>query len=100
MYSAQGLLALMRPSLGQVCHSLMVVSNCTPGSAHDQAAKVIWSHRSRARSVFFAFGARPCFFARSSSVRQYRCQGLSSRTAFMKASLTRTELWEFCPETV
>jgi hypothetical protein len=34
----QGLLALMRPSSGQVCHSLMVVSYCTPGSAQAQAA--------------------------------------------------------------
>jgi len=38
MYSEQGLEALMRPELGQVCHSLMVVSNCSPGSAQAQAA--------------------------------------------------------------
>ena len=31
MYSEHGLLALMRPSAGQVCHSLIVVSYCTPG---------------------------------------------------------------------
>ena len=29
--------ALIRPSAGQVCHSLMVVSNCKPGSAQLQA---------------------------------------------------------------
>ena len=38
MYSEHGLEALMRPLAGQVCHSLMVVSNCTPGSADAQAA--------------------------------------------------------------
>src|SRR5919201_1533280 len=100
IYSLHGLLALMRPSVGQVCHSLMVVSNCTPGSAHDQAAKAIWSHRSRARSVRRGLGARPCFLAFSFSVRQYRCQGPSSLTAPMKAESIRTELLEFWPETV
>src|ERR1700710_655618 len=44
IYSEQGLEALMRPPSGQVCHSLMVVSNCTPGSAQAQAAKAISSH--------------------------------------------------------
>jgi hypothetical protein len=34
MYSEQGFDALMRPVFGQVCHSLMVVSNCMPGSPH------------------------------------------------------------------
>jgi len=38
MYSEHGLEALMRPLAGQVCHSLMVVSYCTPGSAEAQAA--------------------------------------------------------------
>ena len=42
MYSEQGLLALMRSVLGAVCHLLMVVSNCMPGSAHSQAALAIW----------------------------------------------------------
>ena len=37
MYSEQGLDALMRPSFGHVCHSLIVVSNWTPGSAQAQA---------------------------------------------------------------
>ena len=38
MYSLHGLLALMRPALGQVCQALMVLSNWTPGSAQRQAA--------------------------------------------------------------
>ena len=33
-----GFVALIRPSSGQVCHSLMVVSNWTPGSAQVHAA--------------------------------------------------------------
>ena len=44
MYSEHGFDALMRPPSGQVCHSLMVVSYCTPGSAHAQAAKAISCH--------------------------------------------------------
>src|SRR5512145_1933254 len=51
MYSEQGLLALMRPSFGQVCHSLIVVSNCNPGSAEAHAAYEILSHNCLAFSV-------------------------------------------------
>src|SRR3954447_18774044 len=99
-YSEHGFVAFMRPSTGQVCHSLKVVSNCTPGSAQLHAAKAICSHRSRAASVFFAFGARPSFFAFSSSVRQYRCQGPFVSTALMNSLVIRTELLLFWPETV
>src|SRR4029434_10312661 len=45
MYSEHGFEALIRPSSVQVCHSLMVVSYCTPGSAHAHAAYAISSHR-------------------------------------------------------
>jgi hypothetical protein len=38
MYSLQGFEPLMRPVLAAVCHRLMVVSNCMPGSAHSHAA--------------------------------------------------------------
>src|SRR6476619_7023611 len=41
MYSLHGLLALMRPLLGQVCHLLIVVSYCTPGSPQCQAHSVM-----------------------------------------------------------
>ena len=51
MYSLHGFDALMRPLFGHVCHSLIVPSNCRPGSAHCQAARQIWFHRSRALSV-------------------------------------------------
>ena len=38
MYSEHGFEALISPSAGQVCHSLVVSWNCTPGSAQVQAA--------------------------------------------------------------
>src|SRR5262245_33997138 len=95
-----GLVALMRPSMGQVCHSLKVVSNCTPGSAQLHAAKAIWSHRSRAGSVFLGFAGRCSFFAFSSSVRQYRCHEPLDSTAFMNSLVMRTELLLFWPDTV
>src|SRR3989304_1284107 len=47
MYSLQGFEALMRPLAGHVCHSLTVVSNCMPGSAHSHPA---WA-TSRLRSA-------------------------------------------------
>src|SRR6185437_7269670 len=100
MYSLHGLDALMRPSAGQVCHSLTVLSYCTPGSAHGQAAKVIGSHISRARSVVRALGARPSACALPFPLRQYRCHGPSRCTASMKSLVIRTELLLFCPEPV
>src|SRR5262245_65652903 len=100
MYSEHGFDALIRPSFGLVCHSLTVVSNCTPGSAQLQAAKAIWSHSSRAFSVLHAVGARPSFFDFSSSVRQYSSQSPSSWAACMNSLVMRTELFEFCPLTV
>src|SRR5260370_26179301 len=72
VYSEQGLLALMRPSVGQVCHSFIVVSNCTPGSAQAQAEEVICSHNSRAVRVLHGLGSRPAFLAFSFSVRPAR----------------------------
>src|SRR5437868_13502318 len=88
----QGFDALIRPSAGHVCHSLTVVSNCTPGSAHAQAALVICSQRSRALSVLHGFGSRPAFCAFAFSVRQYSRHGPSASTAFMKSVVMRTEL--------
>ena len=48
MYSLQGLLALMRSVLAQVCQSLIVVSYCMPGSPQTQAASASVFIRSRA----------------------------------------------------
>ena len=89
-YSLQGLEARIRPSAGQVCHSLMVVSNCTPGSAQDHAALETWSQRSLAGMVL----------ATALVVRSISCQSSSRSTASRKAFERRTELLEFWPETV
>ena len=51
MYSEHGLEARIGPPAGQVCQSLTVVWNWMPGSAQAQAAKEIFSHRSRAFSA-------------------------------------------------
>src|SRR4051794_19651902 len=48
MYSEHGLDALMRPEFGDVCHWLIVVSYCTPGSAQRHAASAISRISSRA----------------------------------------------------
>src|SRR2546423_14634250 len=90
MYSEHGLLALMRPSVGHVCHSLIVVSYCRPGSADAHAENVIFSHKSFALT----------FFATLPEVRNFNSHSPSVRTECMKSLVTRTELFEFCPETV
>src|SRR6185295_14759046 len=90
LYSEHGLEALIRPLSGQVCQSLIVVSNCSPGSAEAQAAWPIRSHSSRALT---AFETVP-------SVRRVSCQGPSARTRSRNAFETRTELFEFWPATV
>ena len=41
MYSLHGFDALIRPDTGHVCHSLIVVSYWTPGSAQRHAASAI-----------------------------------------------------------
>src|SRR3954463_2935940 len=51
MYSEHGFDALMRPELGDVCHWLIVVSYCTPGSAQRHAASEISRINSRAGIV-------------------------------------------------
>src|SRR4051794_26203589 len=90
MYSLHGLLALIRPDCGHVCHSLIVSSNCTPGSAHRHAAYPTCFHKCRAFIVLCTF---PSF-------RRVVLQSASSSTAFKKRLGTRTELFEFCPLTV
>src|SRR5690349_19904848 len=85
MYSEQGLLALIRPVLGAVCHRLIVVSNCMPGSAHSHVASEIWRMSSRAFTVR----------ATSPVVTDRSCQSRSSSTACMNSSVTRTELLAF-----
>src|SRR5437660_12917085 len=80
MYSLQGLLALMRSVFFDVCHLLMVVSYCMPGSPHCHVACAILFINSRALWVFIGW---PPFTA--------RVEKLSSRsTAVMNSSVTRT----------
>src|SRR6476619_886877 len=49
MYSEHGFDPLIRPDAGHVCHSLIVVSYCMPGSAHSHAACAISRISSRTR---------------------------------------------------
>ena len=89
MYSQHGLHALMRAVFGQVCQSLMVVSNCMPGSPHCQAASAICFMRSRALIVS----------ARLARQHERVVQSLSSTTARMNSSVTRTEWLAFWKKT-
>src|SRR3954454_199880 len=86
----QGFEALIRPDLGQVCHWLIVSSYCTPGSAQRQAANEICSHNSRALSFLVIL---PLVLPNSG-------HSPSSSTALKNRLGIRTELFEFCPETV
>src|ERR1700723_524794 len=87
MYSEHGLLARMGAVFGQVCQRLMVVSYCTPGSAHPHAASAICRQRSRASYVSHTLPV----------VRITVCHLPPTSAARMKSSLTRTELFEFWP---
>src|SRR5689334_20498844 len=86
MYSEHGLDALMRPEFGDVCHWLIVVSYCTPGSAQRHAASEISRISSRALT------GSP---TGSPVTRESRCHGSSFSTACMNSSVTRTELLAF-----
>src|SRR3974390_1560374 len=61
MYSEQGFDALMRAVFLLVCHLLIVVSNCRPGSPHSHVALAIFCMMSRA--LYLPTG-RPSFTAR------------------------------------
>src|SRR5438045_1054776 len=85
-YSLHGLDALIRPEFGHVCHLLIVVSYCTPGSAQRHAASEI--SRSSSRALTGSPIGWPV-------VRAIRCQSPSFSTARMNSSDTRTELFAF-----
>src|ERR1700735_1014059 len=85
MYSEQGFDALMRPEFFEVCHRLIVVSYCIPGSPHCQVASAILFIRSRARYSFTT--------SRPFTVRVANVPSLS--TACINSSVTRTELFAF-----
>src|SRR5687768_5391412 len=85
MYSEHGLDALIRPEFGQVCHSLIVVSYWTPGSAQRQAASAICCSNSRASTR-----------ARTEPSTRAVSSHSSPRSArSMNSSFTRTELLAF-----
>src|SRR5215472_7342186 len=85
MYSEQGFDALMRSVFFDVCQRLTVVSNCMPGSPQRQVASEILKSRSLALKVFTT---RPSLIARVE-------KSVSRTTAYMKSSVTRTELLAF-----
>src|SRR5438552_14846085 len=85
MYSEHGLEALIRPVFGSVCHALIVVSYCTPGSAQRQAASAISRRSLRALIVSTT----------EPSTRAVRFQSASPSTAAMNESETLTELFAF-----
>ena len=85
MYSEHGFDALIRPEFGHVCHSLIVVSYWTPGSAQRQAASAIWLSRSFA-STRSSGAPSTRALSSHSSPRSARC---------MNSSVTRTELFAF-----
>src|SRR3954447_25657164 len=85
MYSLHGFDALMRPVFDAVCQRFTVVSYCMPGSAHSHADCEICRIRSRAGRLFIV----------SPVVTAFKFQSRPSTTAFMNASVTRTELFAF-----
>ena len=85
MYSEHGFEALMRPVFGHVCQSLMVVSNCIPGSPHWWVASAIRRRMVRAGMVS----------ATSPLVMKRVLHGRPSSAARMNSSVTRTELLAF-----
>src|SRR3954465_10760170 len=85
MYSEHGFDAVIRPVSGFVCQSLIVSSYCRPGSAHSHAAWLILRNSSRASTSSMT----------SWVLRPRRPNFVSSSTARMNSSVTRTELLAF-----
>ena len=79
----------MRAVFFEVCQRLVVVSYCMPGSPQCQVASEILRSRSRALKVCTG---RPSFMA-------LVLNSLSRTTAYMKSSVTRTELLAFWKNT-
>ena len=82
MYSEHGLDAWIRSVFALVCQSLIVVSYWMPGSPQTWAASAIL--RKRSRALYVSIGWWP--------TTEWVVHSLSSTTACMKASVTRT-LW-------
>src|SRR6202035_5153990 len=82
MYSLQGLEALIRAVFLLVCHLLMVVSHCMPGSPQCHVASEIFLMMSRAWCFWTGILSFTLLVQKSPSVSYAR----------MNSSLTRTEL--------
>ncbi len=76
---------LMRPLAGRVCQSLIVVSNCMPGSPQAHAASESSRRSWRALMVSRV----------SPELTALRSQSSSEMAARMKSSVARTELLAF-----
>src|SRR5262245_33698301 len=87
MYSLHGFDALMRPVFEHVCQRLMVLSYCTPGSAQPHAASATVFHSSFVDNVSMT----------SPVVRACVCHVPPESADRMNSSVTRMELFEFCP---
>src|ERR1700677_4169630 len=85
IYSEHGFEALIRAVFLLVCHLLMVVSNCMPGSPQSHVASAIFFMMSRALKV--CTGSWP--------FTEYVVNSPSFSYARMNSSLTRTELFAF-----
>src|ERR1700685_103829 len=85
MYSLHGLLALMRAVFFDVCQRLTVVSYCMPGSPQCQVASEIFFIRSLALKVCITRPPSTDLVEKS----------VSRTTAYIKSSVTRTELLAF-----
>src|SRR5579863_8060719 len=85
MYSLHGFDALMRAVFFEVCQRFTVVSYCMPGSPQCQVASEIFLRRSLALCVFMTLPSWTFLVEKS----------VSRMTAYMKSSVTRTELLAF-----
>src|ERR1700719_3105058 len=85
MYSLHGLLALILAVFLLVCQRLTVVSYCMPGSPQCQVASEILRRSSFALKVLTT----------EPSVTVLVEKSVSRTTAYMKSSVTRTELFAF-----
>src|ERR1700736_2175386 len=81
IYSLQGFDALIRAVFLEVCQRFTVVSYCIPGSPQCHVESEIFSIKSRARSLS----------AGCPSMTFFVHQSLSSITACINSSVTRTE---------
>src|ERR1700737_743410 len=85
IYSLQGLLALMRAVVLQVCQRFTVVSYCMPGSPQCHVESAIFFSNSRALSFSLGWPSMTFFVH----------QSLSFSAARMNSSVTRTEWLAF-----